>query len=138
MLISTILLTLRTILGKRNNQLYTMKIDKVKVDDILVRHEWKSNHYVVEYSDGKGDSRTVRFDHTGEELFVDEYIDSEAWKIVNAYESSIEQKIEENSWKNRGKLVGPIIHCSPVLTKVELCWQCIKSENIEKFKLHLK
>lgn len=65
-----------------------------EVDDILVRHEWKSNHYVVEYSDGKGDIRTVIFDHTGEELFVDEYIDREAWKIVNAYESSIEKKID--------------------------------------------
>ena len=65
-----------------------------EVDDILVRHEWKSNHYVVEYSDGKGDSRTVIFDHTGEELFVDKYIDNVAWKIVNEYESDIEQKID--------------------------------------------
>ena len=24
-------------------------------------------------------------------------------------------------WKNRGKLVGPIIHCSPDLIKAELC-----------------
>ena len=64
------------------------------VDSILVRHEWKSNHYVVEYNNGKGDSRTVIFDHTGEELFVDEFIDSKAWEIVHAYESDIEQKID--------------------------------------------
>ena len=70
-----------------------------KVDDISVRHEWKSNHYVVDYNDGKGESRTIIFDHTGAEIFTDEYIDSRAWKIVYAYESGIEQKVD-NVLKN--------------------------------------
>ena len=64
------------------------------VDSISVRHEWKSNHYVVDYNDGKGESRTIIFDHTGVEIFADEYIDSKAWKIVHAYESGIEQKVD--------------------------------------------
>lgn len=70
-----------------------------KVDDISVRHEWKSNHYVVDYNDGKGESRTIIFDHTGAEIFTDEYIDSRAWEIVHAYESGIEQKVD-NVLKN--------------------------------------
>ena len=70
-----------------------------KVDDISVRHEWKSNHYVVDYNDGKGESRTIIFDHTGVEIFTDEYIDSRAWEIVHAYESGIEQKVD-NVLKN--------------------------------------
>ncbi len=69
------------------------------VDDISVRHEWKSNHYVVDYNDGKGESRTIIFDHTGAEIFTDEYIDSRAWEIVHAYESGIEQKVD-NVLKN--------------------------------------
>lgn len=70
-----------------------------KVDDISVRYEWKSNHYVVDYNDGKGESRTIIFDHTGAEIFTDEYIDSMAWEIVHAYESGIEQKVD-NVLKN--------------------------------------
>lgn len=70
-----------------------------KVDDISVRYEWKSNHYVVDYNDGKGESRTIIFDHTGAEIFTDEYIDSRAWEIVHAYESGIEQKVD-NVLKN--------------------------------------
>ena len=70
-----------------------------KVDDISVRHEWKSNHYVVDYNDGKCESRTIIFDHTGAEIFTDEYIDSRAWEIVHAYESGIEQKVD-NVLKN--------------------------------------
>ena len=69
------------------------------VDEISVRHEWKSNHYVVDYHDGKGESRTIIFDHTGVEIFTDEYIDSKAWEIVYAYESGIEQKVD-NVLKN--------------------------------------
>lgn len=65
------------------------------VSDISVRHEWKPNHYVVDYDDGKGDSRTVIFNHTGEDLFADEYIDSKAWKIIYDYEKSIKLKITE-------------------------------------------
>ena len=69
------------------------------VNDISVRHEWKSNHYVVDYNDGKGESRTIIFDHTGAEIFTDEYIDSRAWEIVYAYESSIKQNVD-NILKN--------------------------------------
>ncbi len=69
------------------------------MDNISVRHEWKSNHYVVDYNDGKGESRTIIFDHTGVEIFSDEYIDSKAWEIVHEYESGIEQKVD-NVLKN--------------------------------------
>lgn len=65
------------------------------VDDISVRHEWKSNHYVVEYSDGKGDSRTVIFDHTGVTVFVDEYIRDTAFDIIYDYENSIRLRVTE-------------------------------------------
>ena len=65
------------------------------VSNISVRHEWKSNHYVVDYNDGKGDNRTVIFNHTGEELFVDEYIRSTAVSIIYEYENSIKLRITE-------------------------------------------
>ncbi len=65
------------------------------VDDISVRHEWKSNHYVVDYNDGKGESRTIIFDHTGAEIFTDEYIDSKAWKIIYDYENSIKAQVTD-------------------------------------------
>ena len=44
-----------------------------EIADIDVNHEWKSNTYVVDYNDENGDSRTVIFDHTGKNVFADEY-----------------------------------------------------------------
>lgn len=66
-----------------------------KVDDISVKHEWKSNNYVVEYSDDKGETRTVIFDHTGVNVFVDEYIRDTAFSIIYDYENSINLKVTE-------------------------------------------
>lgn len=68
---------------------------KFTVDNISVRHEWKSNHYVVDYDNGAGDARTLIFDHTGEVVFVDEYIRDTAFRIIYDYENSIELKITE-------------------------------------------
>ncbi len=65
------------------------------VDDISVRHEWKSIHYVVDYNDGKGESRTIIFDHTGAEVFTDEYIDSKAWEIIYDYQNNIKAKVTD-------------------------------------------
>ena len=70
------------------------------VDNISVEHDWKSSHYIVEYSDKSGESRTISFDHTGKELFTDNYIDEKADEIIWAYESGIEQKID-TALKNR-------------------------------------
>lgn len=65
------------------------------VDDILVRHEWKSNHYVVDYDNEAGDVRTIIFDHTCEEVFEDEYISDTAFRIIYEYENGIKLKITE-------------------------------------------
>lgn len=63
------------------------------ITDIDVTHEWKPNHYVVNYCNADGESRTIIFDHTGEKLFIDEYISNNAWRIVYDYEKSIKTKI---------------------------------------------
>ena len=72
------------------------------VDSISVRHEWKSNHYVVDYNDGKGESRTIIFDHTGESVYIDEYIRDIASNIIYEYENNIELKVTEALKKELG------------------------------------
>ena len=66
-----------------------------EVDNISIRHEWKANQYVVDYDDGAGDKRTLIFDHTGESVFVDEYIRDTAFSIIHEYENNIELKVTE-------------------------------------------
>lgn len=70
------------------------------VDDIFVRHEWGSiycdgGHYVVDYNDEKGESRTIIFDHAGAEILSDEYIDYKSWKIIYDYENSIKAQVTD-------------------------------------------
>lgn len=65
------------------------------VEDISVRHDWKSNTYIVDYNDESEGARTVIFDNTGENVFIDEYIRDTAFNIIYDYENSIELKITE-------------------------------------------
>ena len=63
------------------------------VEDISVTHEWKMNQYVVDYSDGKGDNRTLIFDHTGDDVEIDKYIHNKAFRIVYDYGENIESQV---------------------------------------------
>lgn len=63
------------------------------VEDISVTHEWKMNQYVVDYSDGKGDNRTLIFDHTGDDVEIDEYIHNKSFRIVYDYGENIESQV---------------------------------------------
>lgn len=65
------------------------------VDEISVVHEWKSNHYVVDYSDGKGDNRTVTFGHTGEKVSIDNYIHDKVYDIEYDYTNNVEAQITQ-------------------------------------------
>lgn len=70
------------------------------VDDISVRHEWRSiyhdgGHYVVDYNDEKGESRTIIFNHAGAKIISDKYIDYKAWDIIYDYENSIRAQVTD-------------------------------------------
>lgn len=53
------------------------------------------NHYVVYYSDGKGNDKTIIFDHSGDEVAIDKYIHDKSFSIVYDYEHNIESQIAQ-------------------------------------------